>query len=137
MSKSADQIAAREKVYQQLADRFPKEAIAWVKLIRWDPASKIPLNEFDTADEQSWAAYRAPDHVAREVQDYKDGKNDPIVGVVGPGPTDQILIIDGHHRYLAREKMDKNTVLSYIGHVPRDEGPWKYTHLSQKGGDSG
>lgn len=137
MGKSADSIAAREQVYKQLDKRFPKSAIAWVKLIQWDPAAKIDMGDFDTADEQSWAAFRAPDHVQREVEQYEQGGNDPIIGVKGPGKNAPILIIDGHHRYLAREKMNKGKVLAYVGHVPSDEGPWSYTHLSQKGGDSG
>lgn len=137
MSKSADSLAAREQVYKQLDKRFPKSAISWVKLIQWDPAAKVDLDEFDTGDERSWAAYRAPDHVALEVEQYKAGENDPIIGVVGPGKNAKILIIDGHHRYLAREKMNKSRVEAYVGHVPSDEGPWLYTHMSQKGGDSG
>lgn len=136
-SVSADGLAAREQAYAQLDKRFPKSAISWVKLIRWDPATKVDLDDFDTADEQSWAAFRAPDHVQREVEQYQKGVNDPIIAVLGPGKNAKALIIDGHHRYLAREKMGKSRVEAYIGHVPSDEGPWSYTHLSQKGGDSG
>lgn len=136
-SRSADSIAAREQVYRQLDRRFPKSAIAWVKLVPWDPAQKVRLDDFDTGDEQNWAAFRAPDHVQREVEQYEKGRNDPIIAVVGPGKNAKALIIDGHHRFLAREKMDKGRVEAYIGHVPSDQGPWLYTHLSQKGGDSG
>jgi hypothetical protein len=137
MSKSADALAARQQVYSQLVKRFPKDAIEWVKLVQWDPADKIPLDEFDTQDEKSWAAYRAPAHVDLEIEQYKTGDNDPIIGVIGPGKDAKIEIIDGHHRYLARQRMDKARVETYVGHVPSDEGPWSYTHLSQKGGDSG
>lgn len=136
-SKSADSIKARNDVYDQLDKRFPKSAISWVKLVPWDPATKVSLDAFDTANEQSWAAYRAPDHVLREVEQYKQGENDPIIAVMGPGKNAKAVIIDGHHRYLAREKMNKGRVEAFIGHVPSDEGPWLYTHMSQKGGDSG
>lgn len=137
MSKSADSLAARHQVYKQLHKRFPKEAIEWVNLVQWDPVAKVPLDQFDTADETSWAAYRAPDHVQHEIEQYEQGDNDPIIGVVGPGNNAPIQIIDGHHRYLARERMHKSRIPAYVGRVPSDEGPWKYTHLSQKGGDSG
>lgn len=137
MGKSADSIAAREKVYGQLRQRFPKQAIEWVKLVQWDPCDKVDLGQFDTQDEKSWAAYRSPDHVDREIEQYRQGDNDPIIGVVGPGKDARIEIIDGHHRYLARQRMGKSRVEAYVGHVPSDEGPWSYTHLSQKGGDSG
>jgi hypothetical protein len=136
-SKSADSLAARQVVYAQLAKRFPKQAIEWVKLVQWAPVQKYDLDEFDAQDEKSWAAYRSPAHVEREVEQYKDGDNDPLVGVIGPGKKPKIEIIDGHHRYLAREKMGKNKVEAYVATVPSDEGPWSYTHLSQKGGDSG
>lgn len=137
MSKSADSLAARQQVYAQLSLRFPKAAIEWVKLVQWSPADMIDLDQFDTADEKSWAAYRSPDHVEQEIEQYKKGDNDPLVGVLGPGKNDQIEIIDGHHRFLARERMGKKRVEAYVAKVPSDEGPWSYTHLSQKGGDSG
>jgi len=135
VGKSADSIAAREQVYRQLRERFPKEAIEWVKTIPWDPVGKVPLDEFDTQDERNWAAFRNPAHVDQEVKQYERGENDPIIAV--KPPDDPILIIDGHHRYLAREKMNKNRVEAYVGRVPAGDGPWLYTHLSQKGGDSG
>lgn len=137
MSKSSDSIAAREKVYKQLRSRFPKDAIEWVRLVQWDPCTKVDLDLFNTSDEKSWSAYRSPDHVEREVEQYQKGKNDPIIGVQGPGDDSPIEIIDGHHRFLARGRMGKGRVEAYVGHVPSDEGPWSYTHLSQKGGDSG
>lgn len=135
MGKSADSIAAREQVYRQLRQRFPKPAIEWVKTIRWDPVDKVPLDDFDTQDKQNWAAFHSPDHVELEVKQYEKGENDPIIGVQPPGGP--ILVIDGHHRWLAREKMGKSRIEAYVGHVPAGDGPWLYTHLSQKGGDSG
>lgn len=136
MGKSADVIAARQAAYGLLRQRFPSSAIEWAKTIRWDPLDKIDLDRFDTQDETNWAAYGAPDHVQLEIDQYKKGENKPLIGVQPPGADAPILIIDGHHRYLARERMHKSRVLAYVGHVPRAEGPWLDTHLSQKGGDS-
>lgn len=135
MGKSADSIAARQQVYRQLHDRFPKQSIEWVKTIRWDPADKVSLDDFDTQDETNWAAYKNPAHVEREVEQYENGENDPIIAIKpGDGP---LIIVDGHHRYLARRKMGKSRAMTFVGHVPAGDGPWLYTHLSQKGGDSG
>jgi hypothetical protein len=137
VSKSADSIAARQAVYGLLRRRFPADAVAWTKTVRWDPLEKVDLDRFDTQDEANWAAYTNPDHVQLEVEQYKAGENKPLIAVQPPGADAKILIIDGHHRYLARERMHKSRVLAYVGHVPQAEGPWLDTHLSQKGGDSG
>lgn len=136
MSKSADSLAARQQVYTQLSARFPTDSIAWVKTVRWDPADKYDLDRFDTSDRNDWAAATEPDKVSEEEQKWRDGTADPAVAVqVGTSP--QLIIIDGHHRFIAREHMHKNRMLAYVGHVPNDRGPWMETHLSQKGGPSG
>lgn len=136
MSKSADSIAARQQVYDQLSKRFPKSSIEWVKSARWDPAEKIDLDEFDTASRSDWAAATDPKQVDREVQKWQDKTADPIVAIqVGSSP--QLIIVDGHHRYIARERMHKSRVLAYVGRVPNSNGPWMETHLYQKGGPSG
>lgn len=136
MGKSADSIAARQQVYDQLSKRFPKSSIEWVKSARWDPPDKIDLDEFDTSDRSDWAASSDHDRVDHEVQKWQDGTANPIVAIqVGGSP--QLIIVDGHHRYLARERMHKHRVRAYVGHVPNNQGPWMETHLSQKGGASG
>ena len=135
MSKSADAIAARERVYAQLASRFPAAAIAWVKAAAWEPVQKIDLDGFDTADQSSWAAASDPKQVDHEVEKWQDGSAEPIVAVqIGNSP--QYVIIDGHHRYIARERMHKKRVLAWLGHVPNADGPWMETHAFQFGGDS-
>jgi len=136
MGKSADQIAAREQVYKQLARRFPPDAIAWVKTVRWDPATKIDLDRFDTSDRSDWAAASEPKLVAQEVSKWQSGEAEPAVAVqIGTSP--QLVIVDGHHRFIAREHMHKHRMLTWVGHVPNNTGPWMETHLSQFGGPSG
>jgi hypothetical protein len=134
MSKSADSIAAREQVYNQLSGKFPKDAITWVKTVRWDPPAKYDLDEFDTDDASDWSASKDPKRVDHEIERWQSGRAHPIVTVqVGDGP---LIIVDGHHRFLARERMHKGRALAFVGHVPNTTGPWMDTHLSQKGGDS-
>lgn len=134
MSKSADAIAVRQAVYTQMSAKFPAASIAWIKTVRWDPAEKVPLGRFDTSDSDSWAASKDPARVDHEVSQWRIGAAKPIVAVqVGDGP---LVIVDGHHRYLARKKMDKGRATTWVGHVPNSTGPWMDTHLSQKGGDS-
>jgi len=136
MSKSADSIAAREQVYKQLSRRFPPDAIAWVKTVRWDPAAKIDLDEFDTSDRSDWAAASEPKQVEREVSKWQDGTAAPAVAIrIGASP--QLIIVDGHHRLMAREHMHKRRMLTWVGYVPNNTGPWMETHLSQFGGPSG
>lgn len=134
MGKSADSIAARQQVYTQMLTRFPPDSIAWIKTVRWDPAEKIDLDEFETSDVSDWAASHDPKRVDHEVEKWQSGEANPIVAVqVGDGP---LMIVDGHHRYLARQRMHKGRVLAFVGHVPTAVGPWSETHLSQKGGNS-
>jgi hypothetical protein len=136
MGKSADALAARQQAYKQLSARFPSKSISWVKQVRWDPVAKIDLDEFDTSSRTEWAASHEPKQVAREVQKWQDGTADPIIAIqVGTSP--QLVIVDGHHRYIGRERMHKHRVLALVGHVPDTDGPWMETHLSQFGGASG
>lgn len=136
MGKSADALAARQQVYAQLSTRFPPKSIAWVKQVRWDPPTKIDLDQFDTSDRVGWAASHEPDAVAKEVEKWKNGTADPIVAIqVGSSP--QLIIVDGHHRFIGREHMHKNRALAFVGHVPNNTGPWMETHLYQFGGPSG
>jgi hypothetical protein len=135
MSKSAGALAARQQVYAQLVKRFPASAIGWVRSAVWEPVRKVGLDRFDTAGQSSWAAASQPQNVDREVQKWQDGSAEPIVAVqVGGSP--QYVIIDGHHRYIARERMHKGRVLAWVGHVPSANGPWMETHSFQIGGDS-
>lgn len=136
MGKSADALAARQQVYTQLKDRFPASSIQWVKQVRWDPATKIDLDKFEVSDRADWAASHDPKQVDHEVQKWQDGTANPIVAIQ-VGTSGLLIIVDGHHRYLAREHMHKGRVRAYVGYVPNDRGPWMETHLSQKGGVSG
>jgi len=136
MGGSADVLAARQKVYAQLSGRFPAKAIQWVRTARWEPVVKVDLDRFDTSDRTDWQASHDPKQVAHEVNKWQSGEADPIVAIqIGNSP--QLVIVDGHHRFIARERMHKKRVLAWVGHVPDHTGPWMETHLSQFGGPSG
>lgn len=133
MTKSADAIATREQVYQQLLAKFPAAAIAWVRGVRWSGPAYIPTSRINAEDKKQWAAAHDPNKVEADRQKIHANSAKPIVLV--RGPNGKINIVDGHHRFLAAEAEDR-AVLAWLADVPADVGPWTETHSAQIGGPS-
>lgn len=134
-SKSAEDLATRNTVWNQLTGRFPHKAIDWVKTVPWSGPTSIPLTDIDTDDIDSWAASHDPEGLAKEQRHIKDNIAHPIV-LVKPQNSDKYIIVDGHHRFLAYKSLGGTSAPSWVASVPSAQGPWAETHLSQKGGDS-
>jgi 8-oxo-dGTP pyrophosphatase MutT (NUDIX family) len=121
-----------EHVYVQLARNFPPKAIAWVQRARWIGPIWIPWDRIDTDDQDEWAASHQPEHVKdfmRQIKDH-DGRIVPSVLVQEPDGG-KAFIVDGHHRALAREKLEQ-PVLAYLGTInPDDRQAALETHSAQ------
>lgn len=133
MGKSADAIATREHVYQQMLSKFPSKAIEWVRTVRWTGPVEIDPTQIDDSGKSSWRASHDPAKVEADRQKNREGRGKPIILV--RGPNGKLKIVDGHHRFLAAEQEDR-PVRAWVGRIPRDEGPWNETHAYQIGGPS-
>jgi hypothetical protein len=120
-------------VYNQLLHNYPPESIEWVKdpAVRWIGPVEIPLDRVNVANEDSWAASHQAATVRRFAREMKagTGHTNPVVMVQKPGEN-KAEVVDGHHRFLACRLL-KWPCKSYVGFVPRDQGPWDETHSSQ------
>jgi hypothetical protein len=112
---------------------YPPEAIQWVKAAKWEGPEKVPLDEIDFSGRKRWRASK--DDLTPYIDNIKKGKRKPILLVVVPG-REKYIIVDGHHRALAYEELDK-PALAYCAHVDHHEGPWDTMHDQQKNGASG
>jgi 8-oxo-dGTP pyrophosphatase MutT (NUDIX family) len=122
-----------EHVYNQLLHNYPPKAIEWVKdpRIHWIGPVEIPLARVNTSDESSWAASHEAAAVRRFAREMKagTGHTNPVVMVQKPGES-KTEVIDGHHRYLACRLLHW-PCKSYVGFLPRADGPWDETHSLQ------
>jgi 8-oxo-dGTP pyrophosphatase MutT (NUDIX family)/pimeloyl-ACP methyl ester carboxylesterase len=129
--------SVEDKVYQQLLENYPPDAIAWVKDAEWAGPMNVPQARIDDDAVKSWAASHQQDRVDHFVKKIEAGELiHPAVSVQEPGE-DNVKIIDGHHRELAFKKLGL-PLRTYLGKVDSNGGPWDETHSSQfhQGADS-
>ncbi len=119
-------------VYAQLEGNFPADSISWVKRARWLGPVNVMWSRIDDDDIDKWAASHQPDAVNRFARAIASGTGhtNPSILVQEPG-SNRALIVDGHHRAMARRKLGR-PVLAYVGNIdPRDREAAEQTHSSQ------
>lgn len=119
----------KKKVIKQLEKDFPKHDMGWVHDADWSGPKEIDADEIDSSNRKSWAASHEPDRVKTRKKRIKKGKIKPIVLVKTP-KNDKYIIIDGHHRFIAYEQLDRDPIC-WIGKVDRESGPWDTFHNEQ------
>ncbi len=129
-----------EHVMNQLRSNFPEPAVEWVKRARWIGPVNIPFDRIDTHDIDTWAASHQPDAVNRFAREIKAGKGhlNPSI-CIQDNDSPKAILVDGHHRALARRKLGQ-PVLAYLGQIdPKDRELAEETHAKQfhAGGDPG
>jgi 8-oxo-dGTP pyrophosphatase MutT (NUDIX family) len=121
-----------EHVYLQLAKNFPPKAIEWVRRARWIGPVNVTWERIDSDGVETWAASHQPEKVsefARMIRAHS-GRVAPSVAIQDDD-SPKAIIIDGHHRALARKKMNM-PILCYIGMIdPRDRKSAEETHSQQ------
>lgn len=129
---TADPDGTAQAVYDQLAENFPPEAIAWVKGVRWTGPQDVPLEEVDFGDEDSWAASHEPGRVDKTVRKIRAGKPvKPAVLIARPGGDTPAMVADGHHRAKAAKRANV-PLRAYVAHPAKAAGPWDEMHSSQQ-----
>jgi len=121
---------AKKTVWKQLKKNYRKKDMDWVKEADWRGPVEVTLKEVNFSTKKSWRAYKQPSLVREKIQKIKDGRKKPVVLVDAP-KNDKYIIIDGHHRALAYEKMDR-PMLAFIAKVDKEKGDWDYFHSKQK-----
>jgi len=119
----------KKKVIEQLEDDYPEEDLEWIKDADWSGPEKVDLDDIDSSHRKTWAAYHEPEKVKTRVERIKNKDIKPILLVKTP-KNKKYIIIDGHHRFLAYEKLDKRPVC-WIGKVDSETGPWDTFHNEQ------
>lgn len=121
-----------QSLYDQLAEDFPPESIAWIRAAKVEGPIEVPIDQIDFSNRDDWAASDEPDRVDFFADRIKDGKRKPVVLVNEPN-NEKLIVIDGHHRTLAYEKLGQ-PVYAYVVHVSAVTGPWDVMHNSQRKG---
>jgi hypothetical protein len=122
---------AGARAFQQEAPDYPASAVAWMHHADWSGPVNVPVGHIDwTPDEME-----APDPVrVREfAAKLEAGKKlKPVILVKTPS-SDQVQLVDGHHRYLAAAELGV-PIRAYVGVVDADRGPWETMHSQQRPG---
>lgn len=129
VSKAA-QPTTSDRVYTQLLEDYPPNALQWVKTTRWTGPEPIALSKVDFSHADTWTASREPDKVARFAKLIDKGKLDKPVILVQTPTNKKLIVIDGHHRSLAYRSLGK-PILAWVAHVKAKTGPWDEMHDSQ------
>jgi HK97 family phage portal protein len=119
---------AAGKVIQLLTADYPPSAMAWVYHAAWNGPVTVPLAHidpdmtgFDAAD---------PDHVQDFVDRIQAGKKiKPVILVKRPDEA-KLLLVDGHHRFIASSIADL-PVNAFVATVNADHGAWESMHDAQ------
>ena len=123
-------------VYNLLADDYAAADIEWVRTVPWSGPVEAPLVTIDSSKMDRWQAAQPgkdADLVAAFAAKLKAGEQlKPVVLVNNPSTDQKLIVVDGHHRFLAYQQMGMPPV-AYVGDVGSDDGPWSSLHDSKTG----
>lgn len=118
------------RVFFQLQQDFPPDQLDWVKKASWKGPIDVPTDSIDSSGRKRWQASQENKKVEKFVEKIKRGQLKPIILVKTP-KKDKTIIVDGHHRFLAYEKLGI-PVCAFVGEVDKAKGPWDTLHDSQR-----
>jgi hypothetical protein len=108
-------------VWSLMESNFPDSALEWVKHSTWHGPVHVPWSRIDDDDIGSWAAAHqeaAVDRFAAEIARGGKHTEPSILAHQANGSDGREVVIDGHHRALARHFKLGKPVLAYVGTVP-------------------
>ncbi len=109
-----------DRVYDYLCENYPANVLTWVKPLRWQFQSRVPL-KFIHMDRRPGG--RDPAKVKGIAEAIDQGQHmEPVVLVDGPHG---YWIADGYHRTLAFQHAGRTFITAYVAEVESDEGPWR------------
>lgn len=99
--------------------------MAWMHHASWTGPVNVPLDHVQPM--MQWMDGADPDHVQDFVRRRQAGKKlKPVLLVKTPG-SQLLLLVDGHHRYLAEAELGE-PVRAWIGTVDAEHGDWETMH---------
>lgn len=122
--------SVEKMVYQQMKHDFPDKALKWLPQAFWEGPITVSTDQIDFTNVGSWSASKDDDLIDHYGKAIKRGEMKPVILVKSP-TSEQLKVIDGHHRSLAARKLGR-PVLAYVGRVGEATGPWYETHSFQK-----
>ncbi len=128
-----------DEVWDQLSEDYPRDAIEWVRKVKWEGPVFVALDDIDYTGRGAWSAAvddgsdEGVERVKKMKKKIKKGWHKPIILIRRPG-FDLLEIGDGHHRALAYYEM-KMPVLAYVATTKTDEGGWDTFHARQNRSD--
>ena len=126
----ADLSNSTNRVFLQLQQDFPPEYLDWVKKAKWEGPLDVEVEKVNSSNRKDWVASNEPKKVKKFVEKISRGQLKPIILVKTPNK-DKMIIVDGHHRFLAYKKLGI-PITAFVGTVDEEKGPWDTLHDSQK-----
>jgi hypothetical protein len=131
-----------DDVARQLSTDYPPDSLGWVKNAQWSGPAEIPLSNINFANRKKWNAWHEParvtkfaNRIAKRAEQGRRVKPVVLADLPDSGKNRDLMIVDGHHRSLAYQKLGK-PVWGYVGRVPEVEGPWTELHAKQRAADT-
>lgn len=100
------------EVWKSLLNDYPPSALDWIKHSEIIGPKKVPLNQIDWHNADSWVASKEPQKVALHAKLIEDGESKPVLLGKVPGH-DKLIHLDGAHRMLASKHLGE-PVMAYI-----------------------
>jgi 8-oxo-dGTP pyrophosphatase MutT (NUDIX family) len=121
-----------EHVLNQMRGNFPEDKLEWVKRARWTGPVDLPWDRVDTDDIDKWAASHQPQKVNDFAASMRKNPDSVKPSIAVQEPTSgKAFLVDGHHRALARKKLNQ-PVRAYLGNIdPEDRPAALETHTAQ------
>lgn len=121
-----------DDISSELSSDYPERAMAWIAAIPWIGPMRAPLSCVDYSGTAGWRASDPDeaDKVDKFAKRIASGWEKPVLLLRRPD-TELLMIVDGHHRALAYQKLGK-PLLAYIGETTEQTGPWDEFHSFQR-----
>jgi phage-related protein (TIGR01555 family) len=117
-------------IARELGSDYPPEALGWIRAIPWSDSQRVPIDQIDFSNSDSWGASKEQEKVDKFAERIVSGWEKPILLVRKPG-SDKLMVVDGHHRALAYKQTGRDP-LAFVGEAPKMSGPWDDFHDSQR-----
>jgi ParB-like nuclease domain len=122
-----------QEIYDQLAEDYKDKYIQWVKTAPWKGPMEVSLTDIDSSNKMNWQATDEPDHVDDFVEMLKNGEQlKPIILANESHNNKPMVILDGHHRFLAYQQLGMDPV-AYVAEVGTITDEMKQMHSRQTG----
>jgi hypothetical protein len=133
--RNASTAGVAQSVMDLLKPDYDKKLLQWIPAAHWVQMD-VPLENIDDSNRADWEATKDQTKVESMSDAMKEGWSKPIVLVNEPN-ANKLVLVDGHHRFLAAEQNGEETINAFVAYVGGINGPWKEMHDLQGQGAAG